>query len=79
MDHPAELQSGEEVTVTMASKALKVGKRGIQYGKVVLLQGTPEEIADCDSGKAAVATTAKKIRARNCLNFSGAASHARTH
>ncbi len=64
MDHPAELQSGEEVTVTMASKALKVGQRGIQYGKVVLLEGTPEEIADCDSGKASPFTIGKKIRAR---------------
>ncbi len=45
MDHPAELQNGEEVTVSMASKALKVGERGIYHAKVVLLQGTPEAIA----------------------------------
>ncbi len=45
LDHPANLQNGDEVTVNMASKALKVSERGIQYGKVVLSQGTPEEIA----------------------------------
>ncbi len=33
MDHPAELQDGDEVTVTAASKALNVGERGIYDGK----------------------------------------------
>ena len=45
MDHPANLQSGGEATVNKASKALKVGERGIYHAKVVILQGTPEAIA----------------------------------
>ena len=42
MDHPAHMQGGEEVTVTKASRALKVGERGIYHAKVVLSDGTPE-------------------------------------
>ncbi len=63
MDHTAYTQDGEEMTVPLASRALKVGVRGIYHGRIVLSEGTPEEIADCDSGKIAVATTSKKIRA----------------
>ncbi len=61
----AHTQDNEKTTVTAASKALKVGERGIYEAKIVLSQGTSEEIAGCDSGKIAVTTTAKKIRARN--------------
>ncbi len=45
MDHPAHAQYNEETTVTVASKALNVGERGIYHAKVVLFEGTPEEIA----------------------------------
>ncbi len=45
-DDPAYMQGDEEMTVTMASKALNVGGRGIQYARIVLSEGTPEEIAD---------------------------------
>ena len=41
----AHTQDYEETTVTEASKALKVGERGIYHAKVVLSKGTPEEIA----------------------------------
>ncbi len=43
--HSANMQDNEEVTVTVASKALKVGERGIYHAKDVLAGGTPEEIA----------------------------------
>ena len=46
MDHPAYTQDDEEMTVPLASKALNVGGRGIQYARIVLSEGTPEEIAD---------------------------------
>ncbi len=35
MDHPAELQNGDEVTVTVASKALNVSERGIQFYRII--------------------------------------------
>ncbi len=44
MDHPAYMRDGEEMTVTLASKALKVGERGIYHARIVLEKGTPEEI-----------------------------------
>ena len=34
------------MTVTLASKALNVGERGIYHARLVLEKGTPEEIAD---------------------------------
>ena len=37
------------MTVTVASKALNVGERGIYHARVVVEEGTEEEIADCDS------------------------------
>jgi hypothetical protein len=43
--HPAHAQGGEEMTVTKASKALKVGERGIFHAKHVIAEGTEEEIA----------------------------------
>ena len=43
-DHPARAQDGGEVTVTMASKALNVGERGIYHGRNILENGTQEEI-----------------------------------
>ncbi len=45
MDHPAELQDGDEVTVTAASKALNVGERGIYDGKVVYSKAPPRRLA----------------------------------
>ncbi len=51
-DHTAHTQGGGEVTVTNASKTLGVGERGIYHAKNVLENGTPEEIAACDSGEA---------------------------
>ena len=41
----ARAQDYEETTVTVASKALKVGERGIRYANVVINEGTEEEIA----------------------------------
>ena len=78
LDHSAHTQDGEEMTVTLASKALNVGGRGIYHARIVLSEGTPEEIADCDSGKIAVATTSKKIRARNKPPKTGEAVALRT-
>ncbi len=43
--NPAHAQGYEETTVTAASKALKVGERGIYHAKDVLAGGAPEEIA----------------------------------
>ena len=42
----AYTQGDEEMTVTLASKALQVGGRGIYHARIVLEKGTPEEIAD---------------------------------
>lgn len=61
----ANMQDNEKMAVSKASEVLKVSARGIQYGKVVLSEGTPGEIADCDSGKTSPYTIGKKIRARN--------------
>ncbi len=41
----AHAQDNEEMTVTAASKALKVGERGIYHANVVIKEGTDEEIA----------------------------------
>ena len=43
--NPAHAQGNEKMTVPLASKALKVGQRGIFHAKVVLSEGTSEEIA----------------------------------
>ena len=48
MDHLAHMQGGEEVTVTLASKALNIGEWGIRYANVVIDEATEEEIADCE-------------------------------
>ncbi len=61
----AHAQGYEETTVIKASKVLNVGERGIRYAKIVLEEGTEDEIADCDSAKASPQTTAKKIRLSN--------------
>ena len=41
----AQTQDNEEVTVTKASKTLKVGERGLYHAKNVLENGTPEAVA----------------------------------
>ncbi len=61
----AHTQDYEKVTITAASKVLSVGERGIYHAKYIIENGTPEEIAACDSAEAAVTTTAKKIRLSN--------------
>ncbi len=43
--HTARAQGDEEMTVTVASKALNVDSRGIYHAKTVLSKDTPEEIA----------------------------------
>ena len=51
-DHPAYMQNGQEVTVTKASKILKVGERGIYHAKNVLENRTPEAVAAVEIGPA---------------------------
>ena len=41
----AHAQQSVRTAVTATSKVLKVGERGIYHAKVVLSEGTPEEIA----------------------------------
>jgi hypothetical protein len=40
------------VTVTKASKTLKVGERGIYHAKTVIENGTPEAVAAVETGPA---------------------------
>ncbi len=44
-NHSANTQGGNETTVTVASKALKVGERGIYHAKLVLAEGTDRDRA----------------------------------
>ena len=73
----AQAQQDKEISVrasvTAVSKELEIGERGVYQAKIVIEEGTEEEIADCDSGKASPQTTAKKIRARNKPPKTGAA------
>ena len=45
-DHPAHTQSGQEVTVTMASETLNVGERGIYHAKTILEKCGPPPPGD---------------------------------
>ena len=45
-------------------KALNVNGRGVSDAKVILNEGTPDEVKEVINGKAAVSTTAKKVRGR---------------
>ena len=51
-DHPAYAQDSGEVTVTKASKTLKVGERGISHANTILENGPPEAVAAVETGPA---------------------------
>ena len=51
-DHPAYAQDSGEMTVTKASKILKVGERGIYHARNVLENSTPEAVAAVETGPA---------------------------
>ena len=67
--HAAFTQDEKEVSIEAVCKALNVGERGIYHARNILENGTPEEIAACDSGEAAITTTSKKISARDYVKL----------
>ena len=56
--------SAPQFTNQQAGDLMKINKATVAAAKTVLHEGTPEEIAAVDSGKAAVRNTAKHIRKR---------------
>ncbi len=60
--HP---KTDSQICLPEAAAMLNVSQNSTKDAKIVLKDGTPEEIANCKNGDAAVSTTAKKIRARD--------------
>ena len=56
--------STRSVTAKQAANKLNIDRSNIFNAKTVLAEGTVDEIESCESGEAAVSTTAKKIRHR---------------
>lgn len=58
-------------TLQEAAEMLNIHRSTVSEAKVVLKEGTPEEIAAVDSGEVAASTTAKKIRQRTQTEGAG--------
>ena len=65
-DHSAPAQGGGEVTVTKASKTLKVGERGIYHAKTILENGPHEAVAAVEIGPT---DRASRERHRKCAEI----------